>query len=124
MQDMLTQLVQPAGLGPVVQGRDDARKLRTAEVIEPAGTGINGQGASQTGVPAENLDKAVERINRELQGANRGLRFSIDDQSGRIVVKVVDTKTDEVVRQIPSEEVLALARRARSGDGMIIDKLA
>jgi flagellar protein FlaG len=124
MQDMLTQLIQPAGLESVLQSPDNARNLRTAAVSASADTRTNGHGTSQTDVPADSLGRAVDRINYELQGANRGLRFSIDDQSGRIVVKVVNTDTDEVIRQIPSEEVLALARRARTGDGLIIDKLA
>ena len=39
------------------------------------------------------------------------LRFAIDDASGRMVVSIVDRETSEVVRQIPAEELLAVARQ-------------
>jgi flagellar protein FlaG len=58
----------------------------------------------------ENLERAVNTLNSKVQAVQRDLNFSIDEDSGRTVVKVVDSTTDEVIRQIPSEEVLALAR--------------
>ena len=46
-----------------------------------------------------------------MQSVKRNLNFSIDDSSGQVVVKVIDGDSGEVVRQIPSEEVLKLAAR-------------
>jgi flagellar protein FlaG len=121
MQDMFTQPVQPATLVPVQQRRNSNREMRAVAVSASGATQAGAQETRQSGISADQLGKIVERINQELQGANRELRFNIDDQSGRIVVKVVNTETDEVIRQIPSEEVLALARSAKSGDGMIFN---
>jgi len=53
---------------------------------------------------------AVRRLNEYVQETQRDLRFSIDEETGRTVVRVVDSATQEVLRQIPPEEVLALAR--------------
>ncbi len=53
---------------------------------------------------------AVRRLNEYVQETQRDLRFSIDEETGRTVVRVVDSATQEVIRQIPPEEVLALAR--------------
>jgi flagellar protein FlaG len=46
-----------------------------------------------------------------LQTQNRNLAFSIDDETKRSVVTVKDSESGDVIRQIPSEEVLALAER-------------
>jgi flagellar protein FlaG len=56
------------------------------------------------------VEKAVEDINDHLQTIGRDLSFSVDNDSGRTIIKVMDSETDEVIRQIPSEEVLNLAQ--------------
>ena len=65
------------------------------------------------------LAEQVEQLNTQLQDMQRGLRFSVDDSSGRIVVKVIDLGTDEVIRQIPSEEMLSIIRNASSSENFI-----
>ena len=68
---------------------------------------------------ADNLPEMVEELNTKLQEMQRGLRFSVDDSSGRIVVKVIDLDTDEVIRQIPSEEMLSIIRNVSSSENFI-----
>jgi flagellar protein FlaG len=58
---------------------------------------------------SKKLKQAVQDIQKFVQSIKRNLEFSIDKTSGRIVVKVIATDTGEVVRQIPTEEVLKLA---------------
>jgi flagellar protein FlaG len=57
------------------------------------------------------LEAAVSQVADYVQNVQRNLSFSVDKESGHTVVKVIDSKSDEVIRQIPSEELLALARR-------------
>lgn len=57
----------------------------------------------------QQVEAAVEAVNRALKPSSQSLQFSVDKQSDRIVVKVVDGETGETVRQVPSEEVLAIA---------------
>lgn len=59
----------------------------------------------------DDLGLAVSDIQSFVQSVKRNLNFSIDDSSGQVVVKVIDGDSGEVVRQIPSEEVLKLAAR-------------
>ncbi len=72
------------------------------------------QPASDVAEQAENqrqqLDQVVSQINDYVQNVQRSLQFSIDEISGRNVVKVIDKQTEEVIRQIPIEEVLTIAR--------------
>lgn len=61
--------------------------------------------------PAQQADQAqelAENLNALMQQVQRSLRFSVDDNTGSQVIQVVDLQTDEVVRQIPAEEVLTL----------------
>lgn len=62
------------------------------------------------------LEAAVKEVSSALQSVQRNLNFTIDEVSGRTVVKVIDSSSDEVIRQFPSEEVLALARRMKELD--------
>jgi len=61
-------------------------------------------------VSSEELQTAVATLNEHLQQIQRDLLFSVDDSSGRTIVRVVNSETEEVVRQIPSEEVLRISR--------------
>ncbi|MEE2001193.1 MULTISPECIES: flagellar protein FlaG [Alkalimonas] len=61
-------------------------------------------------VSRKELDEAVEVMNNAVAIQERSLSFSIDDASGREVIKVVDFKTSELIRQIPSEELLKVAQ--------------
>jgi flagellar protein FlaG len=56
------------------------------------------------------LTQAVSKMNDYVQNINRDLQFSVDKVSGVMVVKVIETNTDKVIRQIPSEEMLRIAR--------------
>lgn len=74
-------------------------------------------------VEREKAEQAAAELARRAQKMGRDLRFEVDDDSGMTVVKVIDRSTDEVVRQIPSEE--AVARAATGDDGLnLIDATA
>lgn len=62
-------------------------------------------------MPREQLDSVVASMQTAIQSISRDISFQVDDSSGRVVVKVVDGTSGEVVRQIPSEEALELATR-------------
>jgi flagellar protein FlaG len=59
------------------------------------------------------IDDAVSDISEFVQAQRRNLDFSFNEDAERPVVKVTDTDTGELIRQIPSEEVLALSERIR-----------
>ncbi|MEP4889999.1 MAG: flagellar protein FlaG [Aliiglaciecola sp.] len=60
-----------------------------------------------------NIESAVSEISDFLQTSNRQLSFSVDEKSERQVVKVTDSESGEVIRQIPTEEVLALSEKIK-----------
>lgn len=57
----------------------------------------------------EKVKAAAEDIQKFFQSVKRNLEFSVDESSGKVVVKVIASYSGEVVRQIPNEEVLKLA---------------
>lgn len=65
------------------------------------------------------LEQTVADLNEAAQSHRRSLRFSVDEDSGRTVIRVVDLETDEVVRQIPPEEVLNVARHMDESAGAL-----
>lgn len=86
---------------------------------QPASVGASGeqgqvtnqnQAGSQGPVDLQTLQKAVDKVSHVVQLYNNELEFSVDNDSGRTVVKLVDKQTNEVVRQIPDKEMLALAK--------------
>lgn len=74
----------------------------------------------QETVSAEELAQAVDEINLHFQNLERDLKFSIDQVSGRQVITVLDSQTKEVIREIPSAEVRALAQMLKNGIGGLI----
>jgi len=56
------------------------------------------------------LKSAVATINQAMQQSGRNLEFSVDTDTNRTVVKMVDTSTGELIRQFPSEATLAISR--------------
>ena len=49
------------------------------------------------------------------------VRFENDEEANQLVVKIVDTETDEVIRQVPAEEVLTLSSRLEELRGNIVN---
>ena len=76
------------------------------------------QEVDQTGFK-ERLENSVSRLNDLADSVQRDLQFTIDDDSGETVITVLDTKTAEIIRQIPSKEVLALAQNIESLKGAL-----
>jgi flagellar protein FlaG len=58
---------------------------------------------------------AVVKLNESMQQEKSSLQFSVDQASGRMIIKVTDTETNEVIRQIPPEQVLELMHSVAEG---------
>lgn len=65
---------------------------------------------------------AVDSLKRRLSAFDRRLDFSIDQDLNRIVVRVIDEASGEVIRQIPPEEVLRAAKMVDKLIGILFDK--
>jgi flagellar protein FlaG len=75
--------------------------------------------------PVQDMNAAVRAAARQidsyLKSVGRELEFRVDEDTGETVVTVRDTATGDVIRQIPNEEVLRLARHLNAGSGALLD---
>ena len=71
--------------------------------------------------PAERaeLEKALDAANRKLADDGREVRFEFDRDASKVVVRLIDTSTQEVLRQFPSNEALRMARLANAGKPLL-----
>jgi flagellar protein FlaG len=72
-----------------------------------------------TAVNAENIDTAVNNLNNIVQNIQRDLNFRVEEESGKVIVTVLDSKTEEVIRQIPAEHVLAISENIENLKGIL-----
>lgn len=64
---------------------------------------------------------AARQIDSYLKSVGREVEFRVDEDTGMTVVTVRETASGDVIRQIPNEEVLQLARRLEAGSGALLD---
>lgn len=112
-----------------------SRVMGPVKVASAFEQGENGkklpQEMSTTGRPtdpvdrAEALDSALESINDFVRSIDRELHFTVDDELEKTVVKVIDSGSGEVIRQIPEDVFLELARNLRNdGELHLINALS
>jgi len=70
------------------------------------------------------LERAVRNINQTAKVQASNLKFEIDPDSERTIIKIVDQQTKEVLRQIPSEEVLSISKALDQAIGLLIRQKA
>ena len=109
----------------VVEKVYPAQQVSSTRDVAPSGNNVPADAATlvnssqlQQAPDTEKMDEAVRAINENMQVAVHELHFSVDEGSGQIVVKVMNLATNEVIRQIPNEEVLNIARGLAEGAGL------
>ena len=80
----------------------------------------NAGGSSSGANVAENVEQQVDQLNDAIQDIRRELHFTVDEGTGRTIIKVIDSATQEIVRQIPAEEVVALLEHLQYHDRSVL----
>ena len=104
-------------IGGLSQSSTAARSSRGDAAQQGAGAPVEALARAENPQPAkpeqaqsrEPVEEAVSSIKAFAQSIQRNLNFALDDSTGRVVVKVTDGVSGEVIRQIPSEDALRLA---------------
>ncbi|MGI2179020.1 flagellar protein FlaG [Shewanella frigidimarina] len=99
--------VANAGLPDGIQKPGD--NSRTTEQVNQA-----------TKVDSEELNQAVSDIAASMNVMQKGLAFKVDEESGVQIVKVIDVTTGELIRQIPNEEALDIAKKLNEVTGLLM----
>lgn len=81
--------------------------------------------AQTTAPKPDQLQNAVSKLQDYVQNYQRKLSFSVSEETGRTIIKVYDSETDELIRQIPPEETIRLAELIDSQpDGFFVQERA
>ena len=102
---------KPSGLSALQKVDNNQPKESVAEVAEAKRLQeVKAEREENVVSRAEELKTAVAELNEGVQNIQRNLLFSVDEESGREVVSVLDASSKEVIKQFPTEEALILAR--------------
>ena len=104
------------------------------KVADPAPVNTDAQSVIETAVPAvgesqpaptlAQVTQAINSINQAMSAMSSDIQFSVDEDSNKTIIKIVDQKTKEVLRQIPSAEALAIAKALDQAQGLLIKQKA
>lgn len=103
-------------------------KKETAVNVEtqvPVSTGyINKEigGYTEEKVSDAFLEKAINKANHTFEIQNRSLRFKIHERLNEVIVEVVDSETEEVIREIPPEKLLDMFANMLELAGLLVDE--
>ena len=72
----------------------------------------------------QQVEQALDKVKQVMTAKASALTFTVDDKSGDTIVRVVDSDTGEVIRQIPSKELVEIARALDKMQGMLLKQSA
>ncbi len=75
-------------------------------------------------ISAEQVESAVDQLQKFTQSLAKNLEFSIDEDTGIRIVKIIDPQTEETIRQIPSEKAVAISRSLDQIRGLLFSDQA
>lgn len=104
------------GLRPLSVSASAATQ-RIVPVGEDASRGSQPDPAQSAETLREELNRAAEALSQHYAAQQSDLRFRVDEDSGRLVVTVLDHRDGSVIRQIPGEDALRLARSLNQSPG-------
>lgn len=108
----------------VSASQNDTEKVPAVDVPAPSDASSAAVQSVGATISREQIDKAMNEVKKVLDPLARNLQFSIDDSTGRTVVKVIDASTHQVIRQIPSEEILEMTKAMDSLTGLFVKQKA
>ena len=109
---------------PILPTPHTPQKSETARAtVTPISNAQAGQSEKSPASDAQ-VKQAVEKIQNSVDKLAQNLQFSIDEDTGKTVVKVLDSQTQEVIRQFPSEEAISIARALDKAQGLLFNDKA
>jgi len=109
---------------PRATGTANVPGQSTSDTNEGRVTGRNQESASDMANLEQAVQESVEKLNGFIRPYVTSLQFSVDKDLGKVVVKIMDNETKEVIKQIPSEDVLALTKALGKVSGLIVKQEA
>lgn len=117
--DLASSALAELSRAPAVSSAVAASAVTGAGASDPAAADAASRAADAV-VNKAAVQDAVKTANEAVRQVATNLQFQTDDSSGQLVVKVVDAETQKVLRQMPSEEMLSLAKAMDRMRGLMI----
>ena len=71
--------------------------------------------------PSTQLASAISTVNKFIEPVAKNLEFSIDKETNKVIVKLVDAETNEILRQFPTDQMLAIAKTLGKLQGLLFE---
>lgn len=125
----LTQAVafkgEPSATAQLTQqppGTESTQTGKAVQALDKAATNVTQDEAQEReALSTDQLSKMAEQMDEFVGSFTHELKFRVDEDSGRNVVTVVDKKSGDTIRQIPTEELLEVVARLAEASGGLID---
>lgn len=112
--------VANAGPSPAVKAQSGAHGVEVAKDAVKEAAPVE----KSASYDQEDLHRALDKINEKVQQVMREIKFSVDEKSDRVVIKVIDQSTKEIIREIPPEAVIDMAEQLDRVQGVLIKEKA
>lgn len=100
------------------------QKVQAVSEAEKAASNVGKQLPQEAPLTAEEksseVEEAVSKLNEYVQKTQRNLDFSLDEDSGKTVIRVYDRQSEQLVRQIPDEVALELAKKLNTEEPALL----
>jgi flagellar protein FlaG len=93
-------------------------------VKETAPAGLNSAEMKAQREQNRKVREVAQQLNKAMESTNTKLSFVVDQESKKAIVRVVDAETNQVIRQIPSEEAVLVAKKISRLMGILYDTSA
>ena len=115
---MANEISSIASIRALTGAAKNSRQVAKTDVATLPGKGgevlpSRGKELPEQAADTARISEAVTRINEIVQSVQRDLSFNLDEDSGKTIIRVVDSESGALIRQIPSEEALAIALQLR-----------
>jgi len=114
-----TPPVQPVKRGETKHTRLDDEKGRREYAAELL---FKDRESTTAGISESQVSEAVRRANRALEWAKRHFEYSVHEKTNTFIVRVYDSESEELIREIPPERILDLVARLWEIAGLIVDE--
>lgn len=122
----------PVYTPPISSQNQTSSKTETIQQIRPDNSHLKNQkiqnaeaikaNDERKKVDEHEVIQAIEKANKHIKVYDRRLEFSIHDATKEIMVKVIDTESDKVIREIPSEKILDMVAHLWQVAGILVDE--
>ena len=119
-----TSHIKPSVSTPTNTHRPSQTPTSNVQNVKTSSASISQQNVVSEPASDAEIQQAVDKIQSFTDNTAKNLKFSVDEDTGKTVVKVQDSQTLEIIRQFPTEEAISIARTLDKMQGLLFSDKA